>query len=154
MDVLDTSVRELSQRANTFEQDQLQMRQDVERIQSQLAMAEATLPAFDMAALAVWDRPPDPHLYTIGAPSAIQPAEIKRALEPWINAAGVSTNDVELIGDVPARRFFLRVFGGQAATSRSLSLARNLRAGGQWRNFSAPNTTGALTPLYINADKS
>eukprot|EP00959_Pyramimonas_sp_CCMP1952_P014197 300528-Pyramimonas_sp.AAC.1 len=126
---MDTSVRELNQRTHTVEQEQQQMRQEVERIQPQLAMAEATLPTFDMAALAVWDRPPDPHLYTIGAPSAIQPAEVKRALEPWINAAGVSTNDVELIGDVPARRFFLRVLGGPAATSRSLSLARNLRAG-------------------------
>ncbi|CAK0883752.1 unnamed protein product, partial [Prorocentrum cordatum] len=97
VDAFDTSLRELGSRTQLVEQEQQQMRTDIERTQSSLAIAEATLPPRDIAALAVWDRPPDPHLYSIGAPSAIEPAEVRRSVEPWITAAGVSLSDVEFI---------------------------------------------------------
>ncbi|CAK0881407.1 unnamed protein product, partial [Prorocentrum cordatum] len=95
LDTLDFTVRD-NQRTRVVEQEQQQLRADVERIQASLATAEATLPPLDMAALAVWDRPPDPRLYSIGAATAVQPSEVRRALEPWINAAGVAISDVEL----------------------------------------------------------
>eukprot|EP00959_Pyramimonas_sp_CCMP1952_P125717 2629015-Pyramimonas_sp.AAC.1 len=77
-----------------------------------------------MAALAIWNRPPDPRLFSVGAPSAIEPAEVRRSLEPWITAAGVSLSDVEFIGDVPSRRFFLRVLGGPSCSFNEEYFAR------------------------------
>ncbi|CAK0812632.1 unnamed protein product [Prorocentrum cordatum] len=73
----DTIFRELGCRTQIVEQEQQHM-----RMQSSLAMAEATLPPLGMAALAIWDRPPDPRRFSIGAPSAIEPAEVRRSLDP------------------------------------------------------------------------
>ncbi|CAK0868529.1 unnamed protein product, partial [Prorocentrum cordatum] len=121
IDGIDTCMRDLDSHTHITEQEQQQLKADIERTQSPLAMAMATLPPLDMAALAARDRPPDPHLYSIGAPPAVQPAEVRRSLKPWLSAEGASISDVEFIGDVPARRFFLRVLGHHFFDSISLA---------------------------------
>ncbi|CAK0806208.1 unnamed protein product, partial [Prorocentrum cordatum] len=84
LDTLDYTVRDINQRAHVVETKQQQLRADTERIQASFAMAETTFPPLDLAALAVWDRPPDSRFYSFGAATAVQSSEVYRALEPWI----------------------------------------------------------------------
>ncbi|CAK0844063.1 unnamed protein product [Prorocentrum cordatum] len=62
IDGVGACLRDLGSRAHIVEQEQQQLKADIERIQSPPAMAEATLPTLDMAALAARDRPPGPRL--------------------------------------------------------------------------------------------
>ncbi|CAK0812347.1 unnamed protein product [Prorocentrum cordatum] len=73
IDGIDTCMRDLGKCAHIDEKEQQKLKADIERIQSSLVMAEATPPPLDMAALAVWERPPDPHLGSAGVLIASSP---------------------------------------------------------------------------------
>ena len=63
-----------------------------------------------------------------------------------------------LMGEVPARRFVLRVRGGpQVAHPRASALSRSLRdtaSPNGWRALSGVSTNGHQVPLYVSPDKN
>eukprot|EP00959_Pyramimonas_sp_CCMP1952_P235553 4922739-Pyramimonas_sp.AAC.1 len=90
-----------------------------------IALAEAQASAFDTAKLAQWERQAEPTLFTIGAPSAIAPLEVRRAVQAWVTESGLTMDQIELDGQVPSRKFFLRTIGGdEVARPRALALAQ------------------------------
>ncbi|CAK0897087.1 unnamed protein product [Prorocentrum cordatum] len=144
------------QRLTASEAAQAATAASVEEVRRQLAMAEAQLPAMDLVALADWDRPPDPSVYTIGAPELVAPAAVRQAIGPWIADAGLTMDMVSVVGDAPSRKFHIQLLGGKDITSpRSAALARHLKLpGGAWRSFTDLAATGQNAPIYINADRS
>eukprot|EP00959_Pyramimonas_sp_CCMP1952_P027845 584144-Pyramimonas_sp.AAC.1 len=130
------------------------MRSEVEAIKQQLAMAEAQLP-FDVENLATWDRAVDPHIFSIGVVAPASPQAVNDALAGWIADAKLQRNQIELVGDVVARRFTVRVLGSKAeASSRATALVRSLRTSTGWRSFNVVSTEGAMVAMYVSTDKS
>eukprot|EP00959_Pyramimonas_sp_CCMP1952_P108125 2260434-Pyramimonas_sp.AAC.1 len=90
----------------------------------------------------IWDRVPDPTVFSIGAPRALAPTAIKTALAEWIHASGVPVDQFIFHGSVPQRRFHLQVRGGAAAPARALALSLE-----HPRHQLAPAHSAALTQV-------
>ncbi|CAK0818373.1 unnamed protein product, partial [Prorocentrum cordatum] len=101
----------------------------------QLAVAEAQLP-YDVDNLATWDRAVDPRVFSVGTVAPAAPGAVRDALGPCLADAKLLPEQVDLIGDVVARRFALRVLDSKTeASTRATALVRSLRAYAGLRTF-------------------
>ncbi|CAK0845105.1 unnamed protein product [Prorocentrum cordatum] len=105
------TVADIQKRQVAQEKEQDRIRDTVARLERTIALAETTASSFDTARLANWERQAEPTLFTVGAPSAIAPQEIRRAIHSWVTESGLTMDQVELDGQVPSRKFFTRTTG-------------------------------------------
>ena len=156
IDASESEIAQIKQKINEAEAEQARHKEAIETIQKALAIAEARTAVPDIIAESDFDRPPDPAVFSVGAPDLVAPQLVQQALLGWFRDAGVDPATATLQGDVPAKRFTLRLLGGAAVVSpRAVALARALRlAGGSWRQFSSTSVAGQTVPLYVSTDRS
>ncbi|CAK0907827.1 unnamed protein product, partial [Prorocentrum cordatum] len=135
--------------------EQRRLRQEVDRLTELVGMAEQQAGLVDIGRLAEWEREVDPTLFSISCPRHAAPDNVRRALASWIAAAQLTPEMVELYGNIPARRFWLRTRGGPpVALPRALALGKALRTGTEWRTFETTDVDNAPVRLYVNPDKT
>ncbi|CAK0866729.1 unnamed protein product, partial [Prorocentrum cordatum] len=92
------TIADIQRRQNDQEREQDRIRDTVARMERTIALVEAQASAFDTAKLAQWERQAEPTLFTIGAPSAIAPLEVRRAVQAWVTESGLTMDQIELDG--------------------------------------------------------
>ncbi|CAK0838178.1 unnamed protein product, partial [Prorocentrum cordatum] len=156
LDYMETDLRKFQKEQQRQEREQKDIRNELERMQKVLNVAEAQLPAIDAAKLAEWDREPSPCVFTAGSATSVTASEVKRSIAEWVADANLDMSEIHFHGEAaPNRRHIFEVRAGAGSQAKAIQLAAALRLrGGRWRRFQCIDTQGATNPLFVGPDKS
>ena len=156
----DASLKDITDRCDKIDSDQVKMRDDIKRMQDALALAEAA-PAQVRTALESeeFDRPPDLTLVRLNTSELVARAAVLESISPWMSEAGLSDDHWDLLGDQNglARNFVVRFSGPDALAARRARkcLAIRRMPDGTWRPNPRVNTPmNRSVEIYVSPDKS
>ena len=156
----EATMAELSRRGDQVERSQEAMKQDVERLQRALAVAENSVnEVAASAAVEDFDRPPDPTIFRMNTSEQVARSAVREAIGPLILEAGIPVGQWDLLGDANGigRNFAVRLSGAGSLAARRVKKIMSLRraADGSWRENVKVNTPlGRQVEIYLSFDKN